>query len=219
MALTKPYATRKFILYEGDKLQTKVSFVVELCDKYTGKFPDSRLYVRLKNNRTIKPIINPSGYYCFVNLPPADYQVVVEPDIAKQNWYLKEEASIDIRANDFNPAQDILKFILSPRTAYPFPGNATLIMGVVQSPAVNNQNPIPIEEAQIVASGKNKELFNTRTDENGGYAIFFNNVPNYKIKITARKRINGNEIVRTRSGIKVIEGEIASVNILNFVIP
>ena len=86
-----PFATNKFVTYEGDKLTTRLSHALWIVDDYTGKQPFDQIKVRVKegeiqdkecetNESFINAVKNPSGYYIFTNLAPRKYSCCIKSD-------------------------------------------------------------------------------------------------------------------------------------------
>lgn len=169
MALKKPFIAEKFIAYSGDVVQTKLSLAVWLIDAFTRERPDGNIKVNLKEDKRLKSIHNPSDYYCFTDLKPGKYNVVVVSD-----WYTHEPTSVDVPVLDANEKDGISKnpvveITLHPLPSYPFSSGATLIRGIVKS------NTGPVVDAQVNGKYKSddKEATNkTRTDHNGEFVLY-----------------------------------------------
>jgi len=207
MALPRPFETPKFTLYEGDKLRTQLAFAAEVRDSFTGEFPTSDMKVSIKEDNNLKPIKNTSGYYCFTDLEPDEYTVVVEPASAQKDWHRRREDTIDMQGAAFDPLNPVLEISLVPTPTYPFPGTATLIRGVVQTLTEK-----PVDEADVTATLSGTTLFETKTDKSGGYVIFFKQIPNAPIRIDIRKGSNH----KFKPSVTVEEAKTVICNFLDF---
>lgn len=177
MALIKPFITTKFTAYAGETITTTLSLAVLLLDEFTMKKPEGKIEVLIvEGRRERKPARNLSGYFCFNNLLPNSYTVVVRPDPVTSDWFLGEERVIAIpRPDHLNP---VAEFILKTKPSYPFPPNANLIRGIV----VENPNAkplVPVVDAVVTASAEfidPNNLPQTVTDRNGEFALFLKEV-------------------------------------------
>lgn len=126
-----------------------------MIDDYTKDKPIGQVKVRIKEGG-IKAKKNLSGYYIFNDLLSGTYNVIVESD-----FYFAEERVIDI--SQLDPKNPVDEIVLKPRPSYPFPGNATIIRGLVTDNG-------PVLSAALKVEGMPLE---TRTDENGEFALYF----------------------------------------------
>ena len=129
--IIRPFITNKFTSYSGDMTTTQLSLTVWVVDRSTvvdGSTEEnenivSGIQVFLKEDKGKKPILNPSGYYCFTDLTPGTYTLAVQPDVSKSSYFFPVEGSVVIpMPNSLNPLQEIL---LIPTPSYPFSANAT----------------------------------------------------------------------------------------------
>jgi hypothetical protein len=205
MALPRPFVTRDFTFYSGEIWQTQLSFAVWITDAFTKENPEIELIVRLEENKNLEPIKNTSGYYCFTGLTPDQYKITVESDPIEGDWYFSATGEIDMEADDFDPLNPVLEIELTPKPYYPFPGNATLVRGVVRTPAPANA---PVEGATVSVTGK---ALQTQTDANGEFVLYFKEISTEDITINIRK--NGRTRSRTK---KINKGKTLSLGVIEF---
>lgn len=155
MSFVTPYVTDKFTAYKGDVIIVRLSMALRLVDDYAKKGPLGHVKVKLKEG-DINANKNLSGYYLFTDLTAGNYTVVIEPDL-----YFPEEITVDISSLD--PKNPVIEIVLKPRPAYPFPGNATLLRGLVSDTG-------PVVNAVLKVVGKTIE---TITDKSGEFVLYF----------------------------------------------
>ncbi|GJM17552.1 MAG: hypothetical protein DHS20C13_28790 [Thermodesulfobacteriota bacterium] len=171
--LTNPLITNKFTLYPGDTLLSTLSLAILIKDDYSGRVITSGIQVFLKGENRLKPILNVSGYYCFMQLGDGTVTIVVEPNLGSSGVFFKHEQSIDLSTLDpKDPSREIL---LIPKPNYLFPKQATLIRGRVVN--INNEG---IEDASFKAvyvavqnnNGAETEILaETRSDQQGEFVL------------------------------------------------
>lgn len=169
MAFTVPYVTNKFTAYPGDVKTTNLSLAVRLTDDYTEKEAIGYIKVILEDG-DVKAVKNLSGYYLFNDLAAGNYTVSVESDV-----YFAEEKVVTMPLPD--PRNPVVEIILKPVPAYPFPGNATLVRGLVS-------NTNPVVNADVKVLGKTIE---TKTDERGEFILYFKGIKTEGITIEIKK--------------------------------
>jgi hypothetical protein len=168
MALIKPFVTKRFTAYAGDMTTSTVSLAIWLMDEVTRKSPATTVTVHLQEI-TRKPIMNPSGYYCFTDLAAGNYTVVVEPDPIQSGWYFKADVGVTIpMPNRLEPVQEIT---LKPTPAYPFPYLLTLVRGFVTERTDGNRvrlNNIPVYRLRENATRD----VESKTTHNGEFVLY-----------------------------------------------
>lgn len=156
-----------------ETLVTRVSIAVMLIDGYTNERPIGRVHVLLKE-LSRSGMLNPSGYFLFLNIPADVYTLRVESE-----HYRDEEFVWPTSPPEENP----LVRILLPRPSYPFPPGATLIRGLVRDTSNN-----PVATARIEILGKNIESI-----ENGEFVFYFRTLKEQDIITVNKKRfVKGN---------------------------
>lgn len=165
MALPRPFVTKTFTVYAGDVWSTKLAFAVSVTDQFTGETPVGQLIVRVKDDDQRKPVKNPSGYYCFTDLPPGKYTVVVEPNQVTADWYFPEETVFEVKAQPPVVLNPVVEITLKPKPTYPFPGNATLVRAVVRT-----SNKEPVADAAVTVRERSEQA---QTDANGEFVLYF----------------------------------------------
>jgi len=133
----------------------RLSLAVSLKDGYTGGRPLGEVKLFLDGHA--KPVLNPSGYYTFLNIPAGRYQI----HVVSEN-YLDERVMVDIEEEPFA----LKEISLTPRTRYPFPPGATLVRGSLK----NFRGPIG---GAVLKGSLPESSFSARTDERGEFVIFF----------------------------------------------
>jgi hypothetical protein len=142
----------------GETAQGKVcrlSLAISLKDGYTGGRPLGEVKLLLDGH--IKPVLNPSGYHTFLNIPTGRYQI----EIVSEN-YLDERVMVDIGDEPFT----LKEISLTPRTRYPFPPGATLVRGSLK----DFRGPI---SGAVLKGSLPESSFSGRTDERGEFVLFF----------------------------------------------
>jgi hypothetical protein len=145
----------------------QLSLAVSLKDKYSGGVPQGKVDLFLDGNE--RPVLNPSGYYAFINLPEGSYNI----NALSEN-YLDEKIEVKIESDKYCLDDkcfflDIpLEISLIPRPSYPFPPGETLVRGTLRD------SKGPVSGAQLEVNLRAK--FSTRTDEMGEFVIFFDSL-------------------------------------------
>lgn len=229
--LIRPFVTNKFTSYPGDTTKTQLSLAVWVVDGSTvldGKTDEnenirSGIRVFLKEDKGKIPILNSSGYYCFTDLTPGPYTLIVQPDGSKSVYFFPAEVSVTIPMPDpLNPVQE---FILTPTPSYPFSANATLIRGIVKKESES------VDDAEVNAGyvGDAKNI-KTYTDHNGEFVLLIKNIKfkidddgqetdsieNILIEINKGDEIRQTSVEEILQGFIFKEGETANLKIIKF---
>lgn len=160
--IIRPFITSKFSSYAGNTKKTQLSLAVRVVDESTvvEENPEeteniiSGIQVYLKEDKEKKPILNLSGYYCFTDLNPGNYTLVVKTAESKLGYFFPIEVSLKIPLpNPLNPVQEIF---LTPTPSYPFSAKATLIRGIVNNLAEYDLNLLSLDSPEALPEeGKN----------------------------------------------------------------
>lgn len=178
MPFVSPYITDKFTAYQDMVVLTKLSMAIWLIDDYTKKEPIGEIKIKIQNRdtneiRNVKAAKNLSGYFIYKDLPDARYSISIEPEL----YFPIKEIPVDLPLPDSkNPVIDIKKTVLKPMSSYPFPGNATLIRGIVSN-TDSAENPVP--DANITAG----KLLETFTDKRGEFVLYFRGIDKKRITV------------------------------------
>jgi hypothetical protein len=129
-------------LDEEESIEWSPSLVIELIDGFTGNQPIGKVRIEFENDKEIrpkkKPVITPSGLYCFNNIQPGNYTLLINSD-----YYFHEKRKDILIESDEDeavatkPKKEM--FTLIPNSNYPFPEGMPLFIGKVRS----NEGPIP----------------------------------------------------------------------------
>jgi hypothetical protein len=193
MVIITPYVKDGFTAYLGEVVSTTLSLAVRLIDDFTEREPLGRIEVVIKQGN-IRAFKNLSGYYCFTDLTPGNYDVGIE-----SGFYLPGEATVDTSFLD--PKNPVIEITLKPRPSYHFPNNATLVRGLVS-------NTAPVMNAQVEVVGKPIE---TLTDEKGEFVLYFKGIKHEGVSIEIRKGGNTKTV-----GATVEEGKTVSLGVISF---
>ncbi len=187
------YETERFMVTEGEKITTKLTFALWLEDDYTREAPLGHIRLSLKD-RTVKPRKNLNGYYCFTDLPHGEYEISIESEY----YHAKKER---INTAELNPKNPVKKIILVPNATYPFPAHATLVRGLLKDTE-------PVKDAEIKVTGHE---IRTRTNSKGEFVLYFKGIKSEKLTIKFTK-----EDKSKRVEVTVKEGETTSLGIVSF---
>lgn len=208
MTYRRPFETRHFTAYAGDSLVERLSLAVLLTDGYTGMPPGGAFRVFLRergdaHRRGQEPVRNPSGYFCFLDVPDGSYTIVVEPGPDERRYHLRPgvgggdptdlERAVDLPRPD--PEEPVVELTLIPDPGYLFPPNATLVRGTV----VRGGNAHPVRGAAVASAYQRAAptvadpgataaaAVETRTDAAGEWVLFFRapSPPEQEVDITA----------------------------------
>lgn len=163
---------------------TRVAVAFQLVDAVTGRAPVSEVTVRLEGvDQTAT--VTPDGYVLFLDLPEAEYNVLVESrDYALFTSVVVNTASLDL-------VNSIVVLNLEPRASYPFPPNTTLLYGTIV-----NQVGVPVADARIEVMGGEFDGTFANTDASGRCVLYFDLVNNSKnINLTVSKESFENKAV------------------------
>jgi hypothetical protein len=100
-----------------------------------------------------------------------------------------------------DPKNPVVEVTLKPKPSYPFPGNATLVRGLVS-------NGGPVVDADINVVGKTIE---TKTDEKGEFVLYFKGIKQEAITVEIKKGGNTKSVNTT-----IEEGKTVSLGIVSF---
>ncbi len=125
MTITKNILTDKSTSNVEDVITTNLSVAIWLVDDYTKREPIGNINVRIMEISR-KAVKNPSGYYVFNDLETGKYTVVIESD-----FYFVQKNVVSIPHQD--QKMPVVEITLIPKPSYPFPGNATVVRGVISS--------------------------------------------------------------------------------------
>ena len=177
MAFIFPFNTDKFTAYADAKetTTTKLSLAVLVRNGANDQFITSGIKVSLLGDKAYQPIQNLSGYYCFTDMSPGKFKLIVQSNRLKGDQFFNEEVPVDIPLiNELAPVQEI---ILTPKPSYLFSANATLIRGMVSrktiSPAIKG-NPVVGATVRPRYQGEQvdpKIIMETRTDDAGEFVL------------------------------------------------
>jgi hypothetical protein len=229
MALVTPFVANKFTAYLEDMRVKNLSLAIRVVDEATEQPIVTGIKVFLANGQKYKPTQNLSGFYCFMDVIPGKYTLVIQPNVADNDVFFKVEKPFDIPLPLplINALNAIPTIKLSPKPAYPFSANATLIRGVVTKNfggAIVKE--IPVVNAKVIAvyEGESGKM-ETSTDTNGEFVLLIKklkleNVNEKIIKNISIKIISDNQevLVKTQDLLKepLKEGETGVIVIDNF---
>ncbi|MFQ5628758.1 MAG: hypothetical protein ACE5I1_08355 [bacterium] len=215
MALKKPFVTERFIAYSGDTTTTRLSLVIQLVDEFTLQAPAGNVRITLQGARRLQPIKNLSGFVCFTDLPDGPYTIVTEPDRVRADWYLpvvNQTVNLPLP----NPKEPLKTIELNPAPSYPFPGNESLIRGIVKTSTGF------VEKAEVAANytGESNPATNeSRTDHNGEFVLFFKKSPNLNSNNKIKEMVLTIKKDGTTKSVTVAafeEGTTANLNVIQF---
>ncbi len=193
MAFPSPYVTDKFTAYLAETIISNLSLAVWLTDGFTQEEPLEPVIVAIVENGE-KAFRNLSGYHLFTDLGSGNYTVSVTADL-----YLPSETTVDTSLLD--PKNPVIGITLIPRPSYPFPGNATLVRGVVV-----NAEPVAGAEVTVIAKPEK-----TVTDRQGEFVLFFKGIKTELITLKIKKGGDTKTVTVT-----IEEGKTASTGIIHF---
>lgn len=175
---------------------TRLTVAVRVVDSFTGKVPSTDLTVTV-GEFDVLPVRNPSGYYCFLDLPDNPITVTVNGG----ERYLDVTETVDPAAHD-PPAVDIE---VTPSPAYRFPPGATLIRGIIREGGSdensddNGEKP-PIAGATVSLRHIDREAV---TNENGEFVLFITNITDEDVVQTD----DGRRVITVSGSDPVIEAD------------
>lgn len=234
MAFVFPFITDKFTAYADAKemTSTKLSLAVLVRDGINDQLITTGLKVFLQGDKSCQPVQNLSGYYCFNNVSPGKYRLIIKSNNIKEEQFFNSDELIDIPLKgdgigELNPVREIK---LSPKPSYLFSANATLIRGTVSR---KPEGVNPVINATVIPRYQGEQedpskIISTRTDGSGEFVLIlkkieFENsntkkdIKNIIIDIDDR---DGNSIsIKTMDLLKnktLLEGETGVIVIDNF---
>jgi len=201
MAFTKPYEIDTYLAYPGDARSLNLSFAVWLIDDYTREKPIGRIQVEIKkiNKSAFR---NLSGYYCFTGLEAENYIVSIKPEL-----YFRRNIRVDMSAFS-DPNNPVVKVngkpevSLKPNPGCPFPANATLVRGQIESSSGK-----PVAGLRVRVKGKDIENF---TDSRGEFVLYFKNVVKTEEVILIINEETDEHFVTVEEG-KTVSAKIISI--------
>lgn len=141
-----------------NKRISKLSFAVSLQDDYLKAGPIGKIKLSLKETDK-SPVLNPSLYYVFLNLPKGTYTILTTSE-----YYFDESTSVTV---EDNPLKNPIKIILKPRPSYPFPEGETLVRGILR-----DKDGCLASFAKLSYKAANKEFMTFSTDR-GEFVLYF----------------------------------------------
>jgi hypothetical protein len=193
MVFPSPYVTEKFTAYLAETIISNLSLAVWLTDGFTQEKPLGAANVAIIENGK-KSFRNLGGYHLFTDLGNGNYTLSVTADL-----YFPAETMVNTSLLD--PMNPVIGFTLTPRPSYPFPGNATLVRGVVT-------NGEPEVGASVTVAGKPQTTF---TDDRGEFVLFFSGTKEEHITIEIANYWRTISISTT-----IKEGTTTSVGLIHF---
>jgi hypothetical protein len=186
----------RFTSFPGDIVpQRKLSLAVWPEDVFTQERPIGMITAGLKEEKHV-PIVNLSGYHCFVNVPDGNYILTIE-----STYYNSVERTISLPYPD--PKKPVETILLDPKPGYPFPQGATLVRGIVSITE-------PVADALVRVIEKDIE---TKTDAKGIFVLFFKKLKERKENIIIEIRKDSNTKVIP---VTIEEGKSLSMGIISF---
>jgi hypothetical protein len=179
---------------------TEVSLAVEVLDAFTQKRAYGQVSVRLPALKQ-QGLINLSGYFLFLNLPPGVYSFIIEAE-----HYFSEEFSCALPTTFSSPPHPpFLSFALLPRPSYPFPPRTTLIRGMLRQGGT-----FPVAGARVDVAGT--PVMN-RTTAEGEFVLPFGPMGEEGvIKVNGKTYIRGNgDHILTLRGFNPLQGTVTTV--------
>lgn len=153
--------------YAGDVRSLKLSFAVWVIDDYTKQKPLGKIQVETKETGK-KASQNLSGYYFFTDLNAGNYKLTIKPEL-----YFPEEITVDMSAFS-DPKKPVVEIngkpeiALKPNPRYPFPANATLLRGQIESSSGKT-----VTGLRVGVDGRDIENL---ADSKGEFVLYFKNI-------------------------------------------
>lgn len=133
-----------------DEQSIRVSLAIRPTDEMASSArPIGPLAVLIKEYPSRRPVMNPSGYAVFTNLPAGTLTVMIVSKL-----YQPEQQTVTLPLAP--PAGPVVTVPLTPRWFYPFPSGTTLVTGKVTDSAQ------PVADAVV----KLMDGVETKTDQN-----------------------------------------------------
>jgi len=186
----------RFTSFPGDIVpQRTLSLAVWPEDVFTQERPIGMITAGLKEEKHV-PIVNLSGYHCFVNVPDGNYILTIE-----STYYYSVEKTISLPYPD--PKKPVETILLNPKPGYPFPPGTTLVRGIVSITE-------PVADAIVTVRGTSQE---TMTNEKGEFLLFFKGLRNKEEDIVIEiKKFGSTKIIP----VTIEEGKALSMGIISF---
>ena len=159
----------------AESVTTNLSLAVGLTDDYSEGRITGDVDVSLKDQDT-RPIVNPSGYYLFLNLTESNQTVLIDGG----EYYFDYEMD-DVDLDELNELCPVVNITLKPTPSYPFPSSATLIRGCV----LDSQNNGILGAALTV---KHTDI-KTETTARGEFVVYFRGMKEYEVVIEGKKKL------------------------------
>lgn len=220
MIYTRPFVTSEFTAYEGDSRSRALSLAVRLTDGFTRRPPDVKLRVSLRSVPvgipTPRSIRGAGGAYCFENVPNGNYTMTIETEGSTSPLYLLPPMLVTIPLPALpDPTVPLLDITLSPSSAYPFPPNATLARGVVQSIVTGNVPDAVVSTTYDQVDPADEFLtmpvnIETRTDSDGQFALFFRRLPANTQNVIITAAQGGNQV---QAPLTITEGTMQTISL------
>ena len=219
MAFIFPFNTDKFTAYAdaGETTLTKLSLAVLVKNRLNDQFITDGIKVALLGDKTYQPVQNLSGYYCFRDIPPGKYKLIVQSNSVKSDQFFNEEKPLDIPfVNELDPndSDPVKKVELIPKPSYPFSANATLIRGMVSRkpifPAIKG-NPVvnaTVSPRYQGEQGNQKIIMETLTNHAGEFVLL---VKQIKFENGSTKKVIKNiniDIVKDNQSISIATNDL-----------
>lgn len=131
----------------------------------------------------------------------------IDTNSRKIYWDEPLKYSFNAPGSTIHALNYLIEFVLKPRTYYPFPGNATLVRGLIRK---SDDPDEPVTDATVKVVSQNLE---TKSDENGEFVLYFDKITGIvdnKIRIDIIK--DGEKSIEA----PIEEGKSKSVGIIRF---
>lgn len=230
MVFKFPFKTDKFTAYaDASEAKTaKLSLAVMVRNEINDQLITNGILVSLLKDKAYQPIQNLSGYFCFIDMPPGKYKLIVQSKSLEGGQFFNEEMSLSIPlSNELDPVQEIK---LTPKPSYLFSANATLIRGTISRKPISPKNEgEPVVGATVTAGYKGEQkIMNAITNDAGEFVLFIkqirfenvkkknNNIKNISIDIVKEKHTISIETKDFLKGKPFLEGETGVIVIKEF---
>ena len=205
------FMTDRFISSYGDVRHRRLVLVVEIIDNFTGRHPTIPLKVSLQGPVYLYPLRSREGLFCFEqfvhpgnvkNHFDGEYIINIQSQFAATElFYLqttnqegimwKESLNCKITLPMQDPQAPVEHIYLSPKTAYPFPANTTLLRGkVIYNGSNTRQGAVNALISCIYSQVDPEDIdstvdqqIETLSDNNGEYVLYFKNLPRKKQQV------------------------------------
>ena len=235
------FMTDRFISSYGNVRHRQLVLVVEIIDNFTGRHPTIPLKVSLQGPAYLYPLRSRGGLFCFEQLVlpgnvqnhfGGEYIIKIQSQfVATDLFYLqstnqegkKWNESLDCKI--ILPMQDpqapVEQIYLSPKTAYPFPANTTLLRGKVTYDASNTRQGAVNALISCIYSQVDPEdvdstvdqQIETLSDNNGEYVLYFKNLPSKKQQTVITVSTSGES---KRLSVEIVENATTIARVVHF---